>query len=104
MSRCSVVRGLLSVISEQLSATWRNEFRAPEIAAACDDGRRSIDHGQSCMKFEYNGRWIRVRLELFPAEFKFRRLGSSARTLGLRRRLLRQLNQKFQQTSAWLEQ
>ena len=55
------------------------------------------------MKLEYNGRWIRFRLELFPAEFKLRRVGSSVRTLALRRRLLRQLNQKFQQTPIWLE-
>ena len=55
------------------------------------------------MKLEYNGRWIRFRVELFPAEFKLRRVGSAARTLVLRRRLLRQLNHKFQQTPAWQE-
>ena len=56
------------------------------------------------MKLEYHGRWIRFTLELFPAELKLRRVGSAARTLALRRRLLRQLNQKFQQTPIRMEE
>ena len=56
------------------------------------------------MKIEYNGRFVRFRLELFPENLKLRRrLEPPARTLAVRRRLLRQLNQKFQQTPDWLE-
>jgi hypothetical protein len=55
------------------------------------------------MKLEYSGRWIRLRLEVFPAEFKQGRVGSMAQTLALRRQLLRQLNHRFQQDPAWWE-
>jgi hypothetical protein len=58
------------------------------------------------MKLEYNGRFVRFRLEFFPSEPKLRgrmRLDPATRTLAVRRRLLRQIDRKLRQIPDWLE-
>lgn len=49
------------------------------------------------MKFIYDGRWFRFQLEFLPA-LTIRRMGSSARSFVSRRRILRELNLKFQES------
>lgn len=68
-------------------------------------GRSTTDSGpRTIVKLEFNGRLVRFRLEIFPLELKWRRRpGPSAPALAARRRLLRALNQQFQQTQGWLE-
>ena len=58
------------------------------------------------MKIEFNGRFVKFRLELLPPELQWRRrlrLGPSSRTLAMRRRLLRELDRKFKETPDELE-
>ena len=66
---------------------------------ATDNRRLTTDQVE--MKIEFNGRFVKFRLELLPPELKWRRrlrLGPSSRTLAMRRRLLRELERKFKQT------
>jgi len=61
---------------------------------------------QVSMKLEYNGQFVRFRLELFLPEPKLRRrmrFGPATRTLAVRRRLLRQLDRKLGQIPDRLE-
>lgn len=57
------------------------------------------------MKLEYNGRFVRFRLELFPDGSRLRRMppGPAPRTLAVRRRLLRQIDRKLGQVPGRLE-
>ncbi len=58
------------------------------------------------MKLEYNGRFIRFQLELFPPEPRLRgqmRLGPATRIPAVRRRLLRQIDRKLGQIPDRLE-
>ena len=69
------------------------------------DNRR-LTTDQVEMKIEFNGRFVKFRLELLPPELKWRRrlrLGPPSRTLTLRRQLLRELDRKFKQTPDELE-